>query len=509
MKRRDLSRIDGHSFDLLVVGGGIVGAGVVRDAAERGLSCALVDAGDFASGTSSKTTKLIHGGIRYLEQFDFGLVRESLRERALLLKLAPRLVQPLRFLIPVRGNRPRPWPLIRIGIWLYDLLAGKSVLESSTVAVGKKLNELEPKLASSGIEKAALYSDAQMDDIRLVLENLRLADEAGAVLANYLRVESWIIEQGKITGAELKDILTGRAISVRAKVVVNTTGPWADRLRQLADPSLKPLVRPSKGIHLVYPDLGFQHALLLSAPKDDRVFFVIPWRGMSLIGTTDTDYDGDPSAVSVETADIDYLIRETNAVLSGLDLKKERVIASFAGIRPLVADEKKDPWAVSRSHKIHTDSNGLITIIGGKFTTYRAIAQEAVDHLDGLFREKQLQLCHTAIYPLGCADGSWRSPELQSLMQELLRSGVLHPAQGSRLVQRYGKGALKIFEWIREDPSSAQLLCQHHPFIRAELRYATEEEMAMTRDDILSRRLQVTLTPCRGDDFSVFLISRK
>jgi glycerol-3-phosphate dehydrogenase len=499
--KRDLSRLDGKSFDLLVVGGGIIGASIVRDAADRGLSCALVDAGDFASGTSSKTTKLIHGGIRYLEQFDFGLVRESLRERALLLKRAPKLVQPLRFLIPVKGNRPRPWPLIRVGIWLYDCFAGRSPLEPSAIAVGKKLHTIEPQLASSGIEKAALYSDAQMDDIRLVLENLQLADEAGAVPANYLAVQRWIIEQGKIVGAELKDALTGRSFPVRARVVINATGPWADKLRQLADPQAKPIVRPSKGIHLVYPDLGFKHALLLSAPKDDRVFFVIPWRGMSLIGTTDTDYAGDPSAAAAESDDIEYLIRETNSCLPGLNLKKEQMIASFAGVRPLVAEEKKDPWAVSRSHKIHTDPNGLITVVGGKFTTHRAIAQEVVDHLDGLFKEKQLRLCHTALAPIGCAEGNWRSPEIQALLQDLLKGGLIHPAQGTRLVQRYGKGASKIFQWIKEDPTQAQTLCAHHPFIRAEIRYASECEMAMTRDDILSRRLQVTWSSCRGSDF--------
>ncbi len=497
---RDPARLTDQTFDLLIIGGGIVGAGIARDAAQRGFSCALVEAGDFASGTSSKTTKLIHGGLRYLEQLDFPLVRESLRERELLLKLAPRLVQPLPFLIPVVGNSPRPWPLVRLGALLYDWLAGKSSVGKHRVLRGSKLHQAEPLLQKSSAQRAVLYSDAQMDDTRLVLSTILAAADEGAVVLNYMKVVEWRSEAGRLTGAKVEDQLSGQRHAIQAKRIVNATGPWADRLRQMADPNLSPIVRPSKGIHLVYPDVGLRHALVLASESDQRIFFLIPWRGLTLIGTTDTDYSGDPGAVQATSEEVEYLIRETNRLLPQLRLERERIISTFAGVRPLAAQEHKDPWAVSRTHLIHEDSNGMVTIVGGKFTTFRKIAEDVVDWLARKFREKKLNPCKTAQSPIGPASGTWRSEEMKELLQSLLQYAQIYPSEVSRLVQRYGAGARTILQWIRQDPRWAKPLCPHHPFTRGEVRYAVEEEMALSLSDLLWRRLQIGWSLCQGLD---------
>ena len=454
---RDLSKLFSRSFDLLVVGGGIMGAGIAWDASLRGLSCALVDQGDFAGGTSSKTTKLIHGGIRYLENLEFKLVRQGIRERQILLRSAQRWVKPLPFLIPVVDGSPRPWPLVKIGVALYDWLAGRASIERHRFLDRERLIQTEPLLSDSGAERGAIYTDAQMDDAWLVLAVVRAAAGAGATAANHCGVARWHLEEGKVTGADLEDRLTGKRCLVKAAVVVNATGPWVDRLRRLADPAAQPIVRPSKGIHLVYPDLGLKQALLLSSAKDRRIFFLIPWRGLTLIGTTDADYSGDPGDAVADPADVEYLIQETHRRLPRLNLSKDRILATFAGVRPLVLQEKKDPWAVSRSHLIHEDSNGLISLVGGKFTTFRYAAQEMVDRIAGRFPGRSFSPCRTDQTPLGGSQG-------------------------------------------RASQEPAQTLCPHHPFIKTDIRYAVEEEMAMTISDLLWRRFQVGLTACHGLD---------
>ncbi len=474
---RDPSRLSAQTFDLLIIGGGIMGAGVAWDAAQRGLSCALVEQGDFASGTSSKTTKLIHGGIRYLEGMEFGLVRQSIRERGTLLKLVPHLVKPLSFLIPVIGQSPRPWPLVRIGVSLYDWMARGSSVARHRILNRSQIAQAEPLLSESGVGRAALYQDAQMDDARLVLETLQKASAAGAAILNYCAVTGWVIENGRVSGAELEDRIHGKRYRARATAVLNATGPWVDRLRNMADPALKPIVRPSKGIHLVYADLGLKQALLLSSPRDRRIFFLIPWRNSTLIGTTDTDYQGDPAHAIAEPEDVAYLLDETNRLLPKLRLEKGGILSTFAGVRPLAAQEKKDPWAVSRAHLLHEDSNGLVSLVGGKFTTFRSVAEQVVDRLACRFPGKRLLCCSTA-------------------------ESVLGPQYGSadRLVQRYGTGAGEILEWVRADQRLADPLCPHHPFIRAEVRYAVEKEMALTLGDLLWRRFQVGWSACQGLD---------
>jgi len=446
---RDLSRFSNCCFDLFIVGGGIVGAGIAWDAAQRGLSCALAEQGDFAGGTSSKTTKLIHGGLRYLEQLDLKLVRESLRERQTLLKIAPHLVKPLPFLIPVIGRRPRPAWQLRAGLFLYDLLAGQGVIAPHRFLKG-----------------AFLYHDAQMDDARMVIGVLLAACGAGAVAANHLQVIRWIEEQGRLTGAELEDRLSGRRHTVRARSFVNAAGPWVDAVRRLADPAVKPVVRPSKGIHLVYPDIGLKEAVLLSA-EDRRIFFLIPWNGLTLIGTTDTDYSGDPGEARAEPDDVEYLLRETNRLLPHLALRRDRVITTFAGVRPLAAEESKRPSAVSRRHRLHRDPNGLISVVGGKFTTFRKMAEEVVDLICAEFPGRRFAPCRTGNSPL--------APLTAGRSEEIKR-------------------------FIQADPALAEPLCPHHPFTHADVIHAAREEMAMTLSDLLFRRFGISWSACQGLD---------
>lgn len=394
---RDFSRLTGRSFDLLVIGGGIVGAGIAWDASLRGLSCALVEAGDFASGTSSRTTKLIHGGIRYLEQLDFRLVREALRERSILLAMAPQWVKPLPFLIPVRGGRPRPWPMVRFGVFLYDCLAGSRRIGRSRVLGKQELAREHPRVAAEGYRRAVLYYDAQMDDKALVLGVLKAAEQAGAVSCHHARVVGFLREGDRIAGAQIEDCLGGaQAAAVKARRVVNATGPWADLVRRLADPTAPALVRMSKGIHLVYPDVGLKEALLVSSERDGRIFFLIPWKGKTLIGTTDTDYSDDPGKAAADPADLEYLLQEANSALPGFGFQQGKIISTFAGVRPLIAQEKKDPWTVTRSHRIQVDPDGLLTVLGGKFTTFRKIAEDVVDRVARDFPNKPLAPCRTA-----------------------------------------------------------------------------------------------------------------
>ena len=376
-----------------------MGAGIAWDASLRGLRCALIEQNEFASGTSSKTSKLVHGGLRYLEQRDFGLVRESLREREILFRIAPKFVRPLPFMVPVKGRRPRSWLLVKLGISLYDWLAATSPQHRHRFFGPAQLASEEPLLKGQA-DRAAVYTDGQMDDAGLVLAVIAAAEKAGAVLANQLQVTGWHLEQGKVRGARALDRKGNGELLIRARQVVNATGPWVDRLRKLADPSLPEIVRPSKGIHLVYPSLGLRRALVLASPRDGRIFFVMPWQGQTLIGTTDSDYREDPAKAQATPEEVRYLVEGTNECLPSLDIRVDRVISTFAGVRPLVAQEKKDPWAVSRRHLFHEDSNGLLSVVGGKFTTFRKIAQEAVDLIAPRFPDRALAACSTAVTPL-------------------------------------------------------------------------------------------------------------
>lgn len=406
---RDIARLRSELFDILVIGGGINGCAIARDASLRGLKAALIEKDDFASGASGKTTKLIHGGIRYLEQFNFKLVYEALRERAILLKTAPHLVHPIEFIIPVYKGDPRPLWKMRTGAFIYDQLAGRDNIRCHRPLKRDEVIRLEQSIASRNLKGGVLYCDGQMDDIRLCLDNAISAYKAGSAVVNKVEATAFIKEKGRIRGIEAKDRLTGEPLTIRAKVVVNATGAWSNRIVKMDEPDTLPITRPTKGIHIVYRKLPHTHAILLSAHKDKRFFFVIPWRGLTLIGTTDTDHPGSADEVYASRDDVGYLLDETRRVFPHEHIDRGGIITTYAGLRPLVNTQGVPPWYVSREHMIRKSNSGLISVVGGKYTTYRHLAEQVVDKALSKFPDKEFKKCSTretgpSSHPIGEED---------------------------------------------------------------------------------------------------------
>jgi glycerol-3-phosphate dehydrogenase len=375
----------GAPVDLLVIGGGITGAGIARDAARRGLSTALVEMEDFAYGTSSRSSKLVHGGLRYLEQYEFSLVFESVSERRILMDIAPHLVNPLGFLFPVYKSSRRGLWMINAGMWLYD---GLSLFRSPKLHRTLKPSEVrteEPALEATDLTGAPLYFDCATDDARLTLENALDAAKAGATVVTHARVTGFTKdERARITGVVVEDRQTGQLKQIRAGAVVNATGPWTDRTISMSAPQ-GALLRPTKGVHIVVDrsKLPVQNAVVAMHPKDGRVLFVIPWGDKSYVGTTDTDWTGDPADVWATSQDVDYLIDACRGYFPRHPLTRSDVICTWAGLRPLMAPPSTEgnlsESKVSREHSIVVGQDGLVTIAGGKLTTYRRMAAEVVD----------------------------------------------------------------------------------------------------------------------------------
>jgi glycerol-3-phosphate dehydrogenase len=483
--------------DVLVIGGGITGAGIARDAALRGFRTALVDKGDFGSGTSSLSSRLIHGGLRYLEQFAFRLVFEASRERRVLLRTAPHLVRPLPFLFPVyRGARVPAWQL-RAGMWLYDLLAAFRNVRMHRWLGRAAALRLEPGLRATGLRGAALYYDAQVDDARLVLATVRAAAQAGALVANYAEVTGLVKPDGRVRGAMVRDVLGGRGFMVRALVVVNAAGPWADQVRRLDDPHAEPLLRPTKGAHVVVPRrrIGHTRAVTLTSPLDGRVMFVLPWDDSSYIGTTDTDADCSPDDVRVTAADVIYLLRSANAFFPDARLGPHDVTATWAGLRPLLRrDDTLPPSRVSREHRIVESPSGLFTIAGGKLTTYRVMAYDMVDRvaarlhaLDGRPRPPRPPTARLAL-PGG------EAADLEVLVTAAVARGA-PDATARHLVRRYGSEAAAVLNQVDRDRSLGRPIVAGRPELWAEVAHAVEREMAMRLSDVLVRRLRLFYAP--------------
>jgi glycerol-3-phosphate dehydrogenase len=376
-----LAALDDREFDLLVVGGGITGAGVARDAVLRGLSVALVERNDFASGTSSRSSRLIHGGIRYLEQGRVRLVRESSVERARLLSLAPELVQPLSFVWPVyRGARIPRWRL-RLGLTAYDALAAFRNTERHRMLSPSDVLREEPRLRADGLTGGARYYDARTDDARLTLANVVDAATVGAVAVNHAAVTRLLVDRGRVRGAAVVDAESGATVDVRARVVVNATGPWSDDVRALEPNASARVVRGSKGAHILVPQprVGNVHALALLSSVDGRVMFVLPSGSHTIIGTTDSYTTESPDDVRASLADVEYLLTSANAAFPDARLTRDDVISAWAGIRPLVAAVGDDALVASREHAIAVSPSGLVSITGGKLTTFRVMAAQGVD----------------------------------------------------------------------------------------------------------------------------------
>lgn len=382
-RSENLDRLKTEKFDLLIIGGGITGAGVARDAALRGLKVALVEGRDFAFGTSSRSSKLIHGGIRYLENMEFNLVFEALNERTKLFAIAPHLVHPLRFMIPLFQNSRVGMFKMGLGMWLYDALALFQAPELHERLNPTETRERMPILAEKELRGSFIYSDAYMDDDRLVHETMRSANEAGAVCVNYVKAIKSNFSNGKVKSVTVNDVMSNGEFSIEAKHVISNVGPWTDLVGEKMVDDWKKILRPTKGVHLTFrrDRLNLSSAVVMGAEKSDRIVFAIPRHEMVIIGTTDTDFSGSPENAKVTKDDVKYLLQVTNSYFPGAQLTAKDIVASYVGVRPLVHDNSGTEGKTSREHTIIHDDRGFTFVAGGKYTTYRLMSEQIVDQI--------------------------------------------------------------------------------------------------------------------------------
>ncbi len=494
----------GGTVDVLVVGGGINGAGIARDAARRGLRVALVEMNDLAWGTSSRSSKLVHGGLCYLEQLELSLVFEAVSERRVLLDIAPHLVNPLGFLFPVFKSSRRPLGLINAGMWLYEGLSlFRSPKRHRTLTPGEVSKE-EPSLKVANLKGAPLYYDCSTDDARLTLESALDAVNVGAVVATWAKVVEFVREGARVKGAVVEDTLSGTRKTILAHAVINATGPWTDRTIALSAPMDQALLRPTKGVHVVVDSqkLPVNNAVVCFHPDDGRVLFAIPWGDRTYLGTTDTDYEGDPSDVAATLEDVDYLLNASNHYFPSRPLTRDDVIATWAGLRPLMQPARKGQnigeSAVSREHQIIVGQDGLITIAGGKLTTYRRMSAEVVDTAVQMLRlsnalPRSLSSSRTDQEPLPGANG-WPDDDNHARVAQQVRAtsdNTLSEASARLLADTYGMRALQIARLVRQDPSLAGPIVPGRPEILAQINWAVTEELAATVADVMTRRTQL------------------
>lgn len=497
-----LARLD-QTFDLLVVGGGINGAGIARDAAMRGLKVLVVEMHDLAYGTSSRSTKLVHGGLRYLEMYEFGLVFEAVSERGVLSRLAPHLVQPLGFMFPVYKGARHGMFMMTAAMWLYDAL---SLFRSPHLHRRHGRDSLmreEPLLNSDGLRGAPQYWDCATDDARLTLESAIDAVERGATVLTHARVDTFTHdERGHVSGAVITDMLDGSKRTVVANAVINASGPWTDRVLARSEHTRGKLLRTTKGVHIVVPRarLPINNAIVVFHPRDGRVMFALPWGDSSYIGTTDTDYDGDPDNCHCEEADVSYLLEAMTVFFPTARLTEADVIATWAGLRPLVKpddDSGVSASAVSREHSIIENNDGIITIAGGKLTTYRRMSAEVVTDAIAQLKRRGLDRgfaakAPTAKTPLPGAV-RWPAGGLPSIAAQVAREadGALEPDICTFLASVYGTRAIDVAQMVARDPRLAERLEAGRPEIVAQVDYAVLHELAATVTDVLRQRTQL------------------
>jgi glycerol-3-phosphate dehydrogenase len=487
-------RLDSEEFDVLVVGGGVTGAGAALDAATRGLRVALVEARDYASGTSSRSSKLFHGGLRYLEQMNFGLVREALRERELMLtRIAPHLVKPVSFLYPLTH---RVWerPYVGAGMTLYDTMGGgRSVPRHKHLTRGGA-RRLAPALKPDALTGAIRYYDAQADDARHTLTVVRTAAAYGARVLNSAELIAFNRAGERLVGARVRDIETGDEINVTASVVINATGVWTDDLQTLAGGRGRFHVRASKGVHIVVPRdrINSETGLILRTEKS--VLFVIPWTTHWIIGTTDTDWSLDKAHPAASRADIDYILEHVNSVLA-VPLTHDDIQGVYAGLRPLLSGESEESSQLSREHAVARPQPGLISIAGGKYTTYRVMAADAVDaareDIGGSVPDSV-----TEHIPLVGAEGY---PAMVNQIDSLAKRYHLPGWRMQHLLDRYGSLADELLALASQDPALLEPLHGAEEYLTVEILYAATHEGALHLDDLLARRTRISIeTPDRG-----------
>ncbi|MET1015384.1 MAG: glycerol-3-phosphate dehydrogenase/oxidase [Leifsonia flava] len=487
-----LTRMKERELDILVVGGGIVGAGAALDAVTRGLSVGLLEQRDWASGTSSRSSKLVHGGIRYLEQLDFRLVREALIERGLLLqRIAPHLVKPVRFLYPLK-KRVIERCYIGAGMLLYDIFSYSGgrppgVPHHRHLTKSQVMRAI-PSLSNDALVGGITYYDAQVDDARYVSSLGRTASFYGAHVATRVKVEGFIKVGQRVVGVHAHDLQTGERFEVRAKQVVNATGVWTDDTQRMVGERGTFKVRASKGIHLVVPRDRFQSSMGLLLRTEKSVLFVIPWGRHWLIGTTDTDWNLDKAHPAATAADIDYLLEHVNSVLA-TQLTREDVEGVYAGLRPLLAGESEQTSKLSREHLVGHSVPGLVVIAGGKWTTYRIMAKDAIDAaadaLDG-----RVPPSTTQEIPLLGAEGYWAA---WNKRRKIAKAFGVHTVRIEHLLNRYGTMTDELLDLIRSDASLGEPLPGADDYLAAEVVYAASHEGALHLEDVLARRTRISI----------------
>jgi len=495
--------LEDAEYDVVVIGGGMAGAGVARDLALRGVSTALIEQGDFASATTSQSSKLIHGGLRYLELYDFSLVRESLRERETLRALAPHLVRPLPFLVPIYRDSSRSLIKVRIGLKLYDWLAPGRDRDRYRVLPAVDVLSLEPALRASDLRGAGYYfDDLLVYPERLCLENVLSACRLGARAFNYAQVAEIVRDaKGRITGVRARDLLTGRVATLGARVVVNATGPWVDQLRELARVKERGprILRRTKGIHCLLPKLT--ERAIYHSTGDDRMIFVIPWREFSLIGATDSEFDGDMDRLHATAEEVNYLLDEVYKVLPDPRVSAKEVLYTYAGVRPLSYEKGKRASDVSRAHKVVTEERGrFLSITGTKLTCFRSLAAELGDQVmrtlgrSGPGRSDRVALDGTDDEVARVEAHAWLD-----VSGEAAATG-LRPETLETLVTTYGRGWSRVIDLAGKVAGGTEALCPSNPDVVAQLHRAVQDEMAVSLQDVLLRRTGIGTSRCQGQD---------
>ncbi|RIV34822.1 glycerol-3-phosphate dehydrogenase/oxidase [Flagellimonas lutimaris] len=489
-RKENLQKVAKEVYDLVVIGGGITGAGIALDASSRGMKVLLLEKGDFASGTSSKSTKLIHGGLRYLKQFDFWLVKEVGSERAIVHKLAPHLVLPEKMLLPlIEGGSYGKW-LTSIGLKVYDILAQVSGDDKRQMLEKKEAMKLEPLLPKKILNGAGYYAEYRTDDARLTLENLKTSLQFGTQIFNYTKVTDFIYEDEQVAGVKFTDEVFGDEYSVSSKYVINAAGPWVDELRSVNQSKKGKRLHLTKGVHLVFPKekLPVKQSVYFDIP-DGRMMFAIPRGKVTYIGTTDTNFNLDKDHVSTDIADAIYLVSAVNNMFPDIELELDDIISSWAGLRPLIHEEGKSASELSRKDEIFTSDTGLVSIAGGKLTGYRKMAERTVNRIAKKMEEDhdlELEPCTTDKIPL-CGNDFKKFKHVKKYIgkvQEQLQDDGFAKYDAWYLVTTYGKqteSILELYAKIKGDKSKERM-------IRAEVQFAIAHEMALNPLDFLIRR---------------------
>ena len=496
-------RLTDGDYDVVIVGGGIAGAGAARDLALRGLSVALVDKGDFASATTSRSSKLIHGGLRYLELWDLGLVRESLTERERLGRLAPHLVRPLPFLVPIYRDSSRGLIKVRIGLTLYDWLTPGRTRERYRVLRAVDALSLEPCIRSDDLRGAGYYfDDLLLYPERLCLENVLSAARHGARVFNYAQVEEIRRDaHGVPAGVRVRDLLGGGVVTLGARVIVNASGPWVDELRAMGgvrDRGTR-VLRRTKGIHCLLPRMT--ERAIYHSTSDERMIFVIPWREFSLVGTTDTDFEGDLDRLHATRAEVEYLLGEVRRAVPDPRVDPREVLYTYAGVRPLSFEESGRASDVSRAHKVIEEAGGrFLSITGTKLTCFRSLAEELGDRVSRLLgRPAPSRTAHLTLDGADQEVGRMEAHTWLDVSEEVAASGLSRETLET-LVALYGRTYRRVMELAGKVPGGGERLCPSNPDVVAQLHHAVHEELTVSLQDFLLRRTGIGTSRCQGRD---------